>query len=252
MYTRIKTSEEIAAMRTSGHMLATVLAELRKVASPGMSTKDLAEVAKLELRKLGGQPAFLGYQGFPDVLCVSVNDEVVHGIPSKNKILANGDILSMDFGVTYKGMITDGAISMVVGKGTKKDYQLVDTTEASLNAAIEIMKAGVRVGDIGHAVQSMLRPSNYGIVRDLVGHGVGHALHEEPNIANFGKKNTGETLQAGMTVAVEPMATLGDHAVVTDHDGWTIRTKDGSRSAHFEHTILITENGAEVLTAIKH
>lgn len=251
MYTRIKTPEEIAAMRTSGQMLATVLAELRKVASVGMSTKDLAEVAKLELRKLGGQPAFLGYQGFPDVLCVSVNDQVVHGIPSKQKILAEGDILSMDFGVTYKGMITDGAISMVVGKGAKKDYALIDATEASLTAAIEIMKAGVRVGDIGHAVQSVLRP-HYGIVRDLVGHGVGHSLHEEPNIANYGKKNSGDVLKAGMTVAVEPMATLGDHEVVTDQDGWTIRTRDGSRSAHFEHTILITENGSEVLTAIKH
>lgn len=251
MYTRIKTPEEIAAMRTSGQMLAAVLAELRKVASVGMSTKDLAEVAKLELRKLGGQPAFLGYQSFPDVLCVSVNDQVVHGIPSTQKILADGDILSMDFGVTYKGMITDGAISMVVGKGSKKDYALIDATEASLNAAIEIMKAGVRVGDIGHAVQLVLRP-HYGIVRDLVGHGVGHALHEEPNIANYGKKNTGDVLKAGMTVAVEPMATLGDHEVVTDQDGWTIRTRDGSRSAHFEHTILITENGSEVLTAIKH
>lgn len=252
MQTRIKTPAEIDAMRTSGHMLATVLDVLKKQAKAGMTTKDLAEIAKQELRTLGGQPTFLGYQGFPDVLCVSVNDEVVHGIPSAKKVLKNGDILSMDFGVTYKGMITDAAISIVVGKGERKDYELVATTEAALEAAIDIMKPGVRVGDIGSAVQSVLDPAGYGIVRDLVGHGVGHALHEDPNIPNYGKAGTGLSLLAGMTVAVEPMATLGNHAVMTDADDWTIRTRDGSRSAHFEHTILITEQGSEVLTSLKH
>ena len=251
MMTRVKTPAEIEAMRVSGQMLATVLALLKKEAKPGMTTKDLDELAKQELRRLGGQPAFLGYQGFPNVLCVSVNDEVVHGIPS-DKVLNSGDVLSMDFGVTYKGMVTDAAITVVLGKGDRKDLELVATTEASLDAAIEIMKAGVRVGDIGQAVQQVLDEAGYGIVRDLVGHGVGHSLHEDPNIPNYGKAGTGISLQAGMTVAVEPMATRGHHAVTTDGDGWTIRTRDGSRAAHFEHTILITEQGAEVLTSLKH
>lgn len=252
MLTRVKTPDEIEAMRTSGHMLATVLQLLKKEAKAGMTTKDLADIAKQELRKLGGQPTFLGYQGFPDVLCVSVNDEVVHGIPSSSKVVKNGDVLSMDFGVTYKGMVTDAAITIMVGKGDRKDLELIATTEASLDAAIEVMKAGVRIGDIGQAVQSVLDPAGYGIVRDLVGHGVGHALHEDPNIPNHGKAGTGLSLKAGMTVAVEPMATRGSHAVVTDPDGWTIRTRDGSRSAHFEHTILVTEQGTEVLTSLKH
>ena len=252
MLTRIKTPAEIEAMRTSGHMLATVLALLKKEAKAGMTTKDLADIAKQELRLLGGQPTFLGYQGFPDVLCVSVNDEVVHGIPSANKVIKTGDIVSMDFGVTYKGMITDAAISVVIGKGDRKDLELVATTEASLDAAIEIMKPGVRVGDIGHAVQVVLDEAGYGIVRDLVGHGVGHSLHEDPNIPNYGKAGTGLSLLPGMTVAVETMSTLVNHSVITDADDWTIRTRDGSRSAHFEHTILITEQGSEVLTSLKH
>ena len=209
MITRVKTTAEIAAMRESGRMLATVLKSLKATIKAGMTTKDLAEHAKQELRKLGGQPSFLGYQGFPDVLCVSINDEVVHGIPSNQKVIADGDIVSMDFGVTYKGMITDAAISVVVGNGTKKDKTLVATTEASLDEAIKIMKAGIRTGDIGNAVQSVLEPAGYGIVRDLVGHGVGHSLHEDPNIPNYGKKDTGPSLEAGMTVAVEPMATSG-------------------------------------------
>lgn len=252
MLTRVKTPAEIEAMRQSGQMLAKVLAHLKTYIAVGMTTKQLADEAKKVLRSLGGQPTFLGYQGFPDVLCVSINDEVVHGIPSDKKVIANGDIVSMDFGVTYKGMITDAAISVVVGKGAKKDLALVATTEASLDAAIEIMRDGVRTGDIGAAVQAVLEPAGYGIVRDLVGHGVGHALHEDPNIPNHGKQDTGPSLVAGMTIAVEPMATLGSHAVFTDNDGWTIRSRDGSRAAHFEHTILVTEVGAEVLTRLKH
>lgn len=251
MNTRVKTEEEIASMRVSGQMLATVLSILCKTVDVGMSTKELADLAKKELSQIGGQPTFLGYQGFPDVLCVSVNDEVVHGIPSPRKILANGDVVSMDFGVTYKGMITDSAVTVIVGKPRAKDLKLVESTRISLEAAIDIMKGGIRVGDIGNAVQKVLEPAGYGIVRDLVGHGVGHELHEEPNIPNYGKKETGFRLETGMTVAVEPMATLGKHAVKTDTDNWTIRTADGSRAAHFEHTILLTDNSAEVLTQLK-
>lgn len=251
MQTRVKTALEIEAMRVSGQMLATVLKVLTDKIAVGMTTKDLAEMAKSELRSLGGQPSFLGYQGFPDVLCVSVNDEVVHGIPSTKKVIADGDIVSLDFGVTYKGMVTDAAVSVIVGNARKSDQKLVESTRLSLEAGIDVMKDGVRVGDISHAVQSVLDPAGYGIVRELVGHGVGHELHEEPNIPNYGKKGSGPKLVSGMTVAVEPMATLGNYRVITDNDDWTIRTIDGFRAAHFEHTILITDDGAEVLTALK-
>lgn len=250
MYTKIKTDSEIEAMRVSGKMLATVLNKLEKDAVVGMTTKDLASIAKNELRSLGGQPTFLGYQGFPDVLCTSVNDEIVHGIPSSSNVLHSGDVVSLDFGVTYKGMITDSAITIILGDGSKEDKQLVDTTRYSLGSAIKVMKAGVHVGDVSNATQQVLEANKYGIVRDLVGHGVGHELHEEPNIPNFGKPGVGQRLMAGMTLAVEPMATRGSHKILTDKDGWTIRTADGSRAAHFEHTILLTKSGAEILTQL--
>lgn len=251
MYTKIKTAGELDAMRQSGKLLATVLATLRQAAEPGMSTKDLAEIAKRELRGTGGYPTFLGQYGFPDVLCVSVNDEVVHGIPSKDKILRNGDILSMDFGVTYDGMITDSAISVVVGlPKNKQATELVANTEKALHSGIAVLKHKVHIGDIAKAVQTVLERGKYGIVRDLVGHGVGHELHEEPNIPNYGKAGTGAELLAGMTIAIEPMATLGTHKVYIDQDDWTVRTQDGSWSAHFEHTVLITSEGFEILTKL--
>lgn len=249
MMTKVKTTAEIRAMRESGAMLGAVLTLLKKSIKVGMSTKDLSDIAAAELKKLGGKPAFLGYQGYTDVLCVSVNDEVVHGIPSPQKIIQNGDIVSMDFGVSYQGMITDAATSVVVGTTKdKKIHELVATTEQSLLAGIEEIRDGVRVGTISHAVQMVLEKQHYGIVRDLVGHGVGHELHEEPNIPNYGKADHGPALKKGMTIAVEPMATLGTHKVFVDDDGWTIKTADNSLAAHFEHTILITEHGYEVLT----
>lgn len=250
MFTRIKTANEVESMRVSGKMLASVLGLLAKKLQVGMSTKDLANQAAAELKKLGGQPAFLGYNGFPDVICISVNEEVVHGIPRSGKIIKSGDIVSLDFGVSYNGMITDGAISVLAGKASRLDSDLVSDTRLSLEAGINSVKGGVRTGDIGAAVEAVLNEHHYGIVRDLVGHGVGHHLHEDPNIPNYGFKNTGERLVAGMTIAIEPMATLGTDAVAMKDDGWTIVTMDASRSAHFEHTILITESGAEVLTGL--
>ncbi len=249
MYTKVKTPAEISAMRESGRMLATVLTVLRERIAVGMTTKDLAVIAKDELRALGGQPAFLGYNGFPDVLCVSVNEEVVHGIPG-TRIIQTGDIVSMDFGVTYRGMITDAAISVVVGAADSTRTKLVQITEASLLAGINQVRAGVHIGDIGHAVETVLKSANYGIVKDLVGHGVGHELHEDPNIPNYGKKGSGAVLEAGMTIAIEPMATLGKEAVYVGNDNWTILTRDDSLAAHFEHTVLITEDGAEILTSL--
>jgi methionyl aminopeptidase len=251
MFTRVKTPAEIAAMRHSGKLLATVLATLKEAVEPGMTTKDLAEIAKRELRGTGGQPTFLGQYGFQDVLCVSVNDEVVHGIPSDHLVIRQGDLVSMDFGVTYDGMITDSATTVVVGKEiTARERQLVEDTEKALKAGISVIKHKVRVGDIASAIQHVLDKGHYGIVRDLVGHGVGHELHEDPNIPNYGKAGTGPELAEGMTIAIEPMATLGDYKVFVDNDGWTVKTVDGSRAAHFEHTILVTQNGADVLTKL--
>lgn len=251
MQTKVKTAQELDAMRKSGHILAQVLALLKKELQPGMTTKDLSTIAKQELKKLGGKPAFLGYYGFPDVLCVSVNDEVVHGIPSAQKGIEDGDIVSMDFGVIVDGMITDAAISVIAG--TSKDarvQRLLKQTERALQEGIAAVKNGCKVGDIGAAVERVLDKEHYGIVRDLVGHGVGHELHEEPNIPNYGHVGTGQLLKSGMTIAIEPMATLGTHKVYADSDGWTIKTKDESWSAHFEHTILVTQDGAEILTSL--
>jgi len=250
MYTRIKTDKEIAAMRESGRMLATVLNKLSKEIAVGMSTKDLSEIAKAELKALGGQPTFLGYGGFPDVLCVSINDEVVHGIPRQTHTINDGDIVSMDFGVTYHGMITDAAISVIVGKGSQAAINLVKTTEESLQAGIFAVNGSAKIGDVSAAIQKVLDAGKYGIIRDLVGHGVGHELHEEPNIANYGKKGMGAFLQPGMTIAIEPMATLGGYKVLTDPDNWTIRTADGALAAHFEHTVLVTKDSAEILTQL--
>lgn len=252
MQTKVKTPTEIAAMRDSGRMLATVLQALKAQLIPGMSTKDLADMAASELKSLGGTPSFLGYQGFPDVICISVNDEVVHGIPRADKIIQAGDLVGLDFGVTYKNMITDGAISVIAGgKALKPTHeQLLLQTERSMMAGIGALHDGVRVGDIGAAVQAVLDKGRYGIVRDLVGHGVGHALHEDPNIPNYGRPNTGPWLQAGMTIAIEPMATLGTDRVYVGEDDWTILTQDGSWAAHFENTILITEDSFEILTVV--
>lgn len=214
-----------------------------------MSTKDLAEIAKTELRALGGTPSFLGYEGFPDVLCVSVNDEVVHGIPRAGKLIREGDIVSMDFGVTYQGMIADAAVTVIAGKPIDSSHlTLVRDTKRALEAGMSVLEAGVRTGDIAAKVQHILDKGGYGIVRDLVGHGVGHRLHEEPNIPNYGSAGTGPVLKAGMTIAIEPMATLGGHEVYVDSDGWTVKTVDQSWAAHFEHTVLISESGFEVLT----
>lgn len=250
MWTKVKTVKEIADMRRSGKMLATVLDHLSKELKVGMSTKDVANMAAVELKRLGGKPAFLGYQGFPDVICISLNDEVVHGIPRRDKIIQNGDVVSLDFGVNYNGMITDSAKTVVAGTSSNKEVdQLIAVTEASLYQGIDQLKDGVKVGDIANAIQKVLEKQQYGIVRDLVGHGVGHLVHEDPNIPNYGQAGTGPKLEAGMTIAIEPMATLGGEQVMMDDDHWTIRTRDGSLAAHFEHTILITQDSYEILTS---
>lgn len=252
MYTVVKKPHEIEAMRAAGKILAKILEVVQKSSQSGMTTKDLADIAAKELKALGGKPSFLGYDGatpFPDVICISVNDEVVHGIPSTKLILNKGDLISIDFGVTYDGMVTDAARSYILGGEAKTQVMnLVKDTEAAMFAGIQTLRDGVRVGDISSAIQKVLVKGSYGIVRDLVGHGVGHQLHEEPDIPNYGFAGSGPVLKAGMTIAIEPMATLGTHAVTVDDDQWTIRTADGSLAAHFEDTVLITERGFEILT----
>jgi methionyl aminopeptidase len=237
-------------MRTSGKMLATVLDVIGKKVEIGATTKDMAIIASQELEALGGQPVFLGYQGFPDVICISVNDEIVHGIPS-NRELTNGDLVSFDFGVSFNDMITDSAFTMIVGKNDKPEVKrLLDGTNRALYSGIDTLKDGVRVGDVSSAIEYVLTTHKLGIVRELVGHGVGHQLHEEPNIPNYGVKSSGPMLKKGMTVAIEPMAMLGKEDVATYRDGWTVGTVDLSLSAHFEHTVLITKNGAEIITQL--
>jgi methionyl aminopeptidase len=249
MFTRVKTLAEIEALRISGGMLARVLQLIHQQITTGISGKDVSDIAKRELKALGGKPSFLGYQGFPDVICVSLNDEVVHGIPNDQQF-RDGDLVSLDYGVTYQGMITDSAFSMFVGGPPSKDAErLLKATEQSLYAGIDVLKNGVRIGDIGAAIERVLKREHLGIIRELVGHGVGHELHEDPNIPNYGVAGTGPKLSTGMTIAIEPMATLGGHAITMSGDGWTIRTADGSLAGHFEHTILIADSGHEILTA---
>lgn len=249
MYTKVKTQQEIKDIRVSGQMLAAVLHYLQLQVTPGISTKELADLAAVELKKLGGKPAFLGYNGFPDVICISVNEEVVHGIPG-SEIVQEGDLVSLDFGVTYNGMITDSATTVIAGEGSGAKRKLLKGTEEALMAGISVVKHGVKIGDIGAAVEKVMTQYGFGIVRDLVGHGVGHNVHEEPDIPNYGTAGSGKMLEAGMTIAIEPMSTLGSERVVMDSDGWTISTYDKSLSAHFEHTVLILEDSAEIITAL--
>ena len=246
----VKTEQEIEYMRTSGRMLATVLQLLKSKTRPGLTPKDMSAIAKKELERLGGEPAFLGFHGYPDIICISVNNQVQHSIPTDIP-LKEGDVVNYDFGVRYKGMVTDAGITVCVGARPAGDIKrLLEGTERALADALNIVKAGVRVGDVSATIERTLRKYQLGIVRELVGHGVGHELHEEPEIPNYGRVGTGPVLKAGMTVAIEPITTLGKPAITQLHDGWTLVTLDGSWSAQFEHTILVTNKGCEVLTSV--
>ena len=250
MTTKQKTASEIHSMREAGKILAHILFDVQEYASVGHSTKDLADhAAKLLKHYPGAEASFLGYQGFPDILCVSVNDEVIHGIPDTNKVLKSGDIVSIDFGVTIQGMIVDAARTFVVGKTNSAKKLLLQKTDGALIAGIKVVKDTANIYKVGSAIEKFLSKSNLGIVRDFVGHGVGHELHEEPGIPNYAS-NQEFVLKKDMTIAIEPMATLGQERVVIDRDGWTVRTADGSLSAHFEDTVLVTENGFEILTRL--
>jgi len=245
-----KTDTEIAAIRTSGHMLATVLQVLRERTKAGLTPRDMATIARKELKVLGGEPAFLGFSGYTDVICISVNNQVQHSIPN-NVPFKDGDVVNYDFGVRYQGMVTDAGITVCVGEAVTPDTKrLISGTEKALYNGIRAVRAGARVGDISAAIERTLRKNKLGIVRELVGHGVGHELHEEPEIPNYGRAGQGPVLKTGMTIAIEPITTLGDPAIYQARDGWTLLTQDGSWSAQFEHTILVTPTGYEILTQL--
>jgi len=254
MLSQVKSPAEIESMRKGGAILARGLQLMKEAATAGISTKALSDIAEKHIKDSGAQPAFLNFPGsgganpFPEVACISVNDAVVHGIPNEDYILKDGDVVSLDLGVIFGGMIVDGALTVIVGGGNNKQKELLRYTQKSLYEGLKKVKNGCWTGDIGAAIESVLRQGGYGIVRDLVGHGVGYSVHEDPNIPNYGKSGTGVQLKSGMTVAIEPMATLGGKDIYVDQDGWTVRTQDGSTAAHFEHTILVTNNGCEILT----
>lgn len=255
MLSQIKSPAEIEAMRQAGAIHAACLELMQQAVKPGATTLSLSRVAARHIAESGAEPAFLGYPGtggikpYPEVACVSVNDAVVHGIPRSDQILRTGDIVSLDLGVKYEDMIVDGAITVIVGQADRRRHELVDTTRKALFAGLKEVRDGCFTGDVGSAIQAVIEAKGLGVVRELVGHGVGYSIHEDPNIPNFGKRGSGTKLEAGMTLAVEPMATLGDHRVFIDSDGWTVRTRDGSSAAHFEHTILVTQSGYEILTS---
>jgi methionyl aminopeptidase len=246
----VKTPPEIEAMRKSGHILASVLQLIKREVKAGMTPKDISRMAAGELDRLGGIASFKGFEGYPDIICISTNNEVQHSIPSDIPF-HNGDIVNFDFGVTYDGMVTDAGISLCIGgKPDKAGKRLLEGTERALYAGLDVVRDGVRIGDISAAIEKVLHAYDLGIVRELVGHGVGHELHEDPEIPNYGQAGTGPVLKAGQTIAIEPITTLGDHRIFQAHDGWTLLTVDGSRSAQFEHTVLVTETGHEILTQV--
>ncbi|MDE3105643.1 MAG: type I methionyl aminopeptidase [Acidobacteriota bacterium] len=244
----LKSQAEIAKMRASGILLRQVHDAIAPHVVPGASTMDLERIAVAKIAELGAKAAFKGYHGYPAALCTSINQEVVHGIPSEKRVLQEGDVLSIDCGCILDGYYSDAAVTYAVGKISPRHQQLLEVTQASLEAAIEQAQVGNRLGDISHAVQSVCEAQGFGVVRDFVGHGIGRAMHEDPQVPNFGPAGKGPRLKAGMVLAIEPMINAGGPEVRVLPDGWTAVTVDGSYSAHFEHTVAITREGPLVLT----
>ena len=243
----IKTKEEIAILCEGGKILASVLKTLKKMAEPQVNVLDLEKKAEELIKKAGAAPSFLGHKGYPSIICASFNDEVVH-CPPDGRILKEGDLLSIDCGVIYKKLYTDSARTIPIGKVSKEAKKLLKVTQTALEKAISATKPNATIGDIGHAVQTYVEGQNLSVVKALVGHGVGYSVHEDPRIPNFGKPGTGEVLKPGMVLAYEPMVNLGDSPVDFHPDGWRVTTRDNSLSAHFEDTIVVTENGCKIIT----
>jgi len=251
---RVTDTKEKDILREGGNILAGILKDVAALVAPGVTTAFLNAEAERFMKQSGATSSFLGYRPqwsempYPAVLCTSVNDEVVHAIPSEKRVLAKGDIVGIDCAIHYKGLCVDAAVTIGVGNISAQAQKLIDITRKSLEEGITAVRSGRRTGDIGYAVQTYVEKNGFSVVRDLAGHGVGKTMHEEPTIPNFGKKGTGELLEEGMVIAIEPMVCEGKWQVTLGKDGWTIRTKDGKLSAHFEHTVLVTKEGCEILT----
>ncbi|MEX0930232.1 MAG: type I methionyl aminopeptidase [Candidatus Paceibacterota bacterium] len=254
---KLKTADEIASLREGGRRLADILATLAGEIAPGVTTTSINERAHTLITEHGGTPAFLNYQpagaerGYPGSICVSINDAIVHGIPNETEhILKEGDIVTLDAGFTYEGLITDSAVTVGVGKIDESTADLLRVTREALELGIQAAQPGATTGDIGSAVETFVRPHGYALSRGLAGHGVGYEVHEDPFVPNTGTPGHGERLEPRLVIAIEPMLSMGSEEISTDSDGFTIRTADGSLSAHFEHTIAITEEGPEILTQL--
>jgi methionyl aminopeptidase len=246
----LKSPHEIQQMQRAGAIVARILQDMADEVAPGISTYDLDRLAESRIKELGAKPAFKGYHGFPACVCISVNEEVVHGIPSKKKVLQEGDIVGIDFGVSLDGWFGDSARTIPVGKVSQEALKLLEVTQRSLELGIAQTREGNRIFDIGHAIQNYVEGFGYGVVREFVGHGIGRALHEEPQVPNYGPRGKGLALKAGMVLAIEPMINAGSPEVKVLADGWTAVTKDRSLSAHFEHTVAILPEGPQILTAL--
>jgi methionyl aminopeptidase len=245
----IKTPQEIEKMRRAGDIVRQTLELVRGLVKPGATTLDLEQAAEKKIAELGAVPAFKGYHGYPCVLCTSVNSEVVHGIPSGQRILREGDIVSIDCGAVIDGYFGDAAITVPVGENVAPEtMRLLEVTKASLENAIRTVKVGATLGDVGAAVQEVVELDGFSVVRDFVGHGIGTHMHEDPQVPNYGRRGMGLKLREGMVIAIEPMVNAGKPGVQVLSDGWTAVTQDGSMSAHFEHTVAVTAAGAVVLT----
>ncbi|PID91101.1 MAG: type I methionyl aminopeptidase [Bacteroidetes bacterium] len=244
----IKTADEIELLRASNQLVSKTLAEVGKHIQPGVSTRALDRVAEQFIRDSGAEPGFLGYQGYPKTLCTSVNDEVVHGIPSDKVVLKEGDVVSVDCGVMMNGFYGDSAFSFEVGETSEELRRLLRTTRESLVKGVEQAIEGKRIGDIGHAVQSYAEQHGYSVVREMVGHGLGRNLHEAPEVPNYGRRGSGPKLKKGMVICIEPMINMGRRQIGQDEDGWTIRTRDRKPSAHFEWAVAIDKGRADILS----
>jgi methionyl aminopeptidase len=245
-----KSPDEIERMRAANQLVAEILERLQAMVAPGVSTADLDAFVEREVRAAGAEPAFKGYRGFPASLCASINDEVVHGIPSRTRVLKEGDIVSLDMGVRLDGFFGDSAVTVPVGRVGERVQRLLAVTREALEKGVAEARVGARVSDIGHAVQAHVEAHGFSVVREFVGHGIGRALHEEPQVPNYGPRGRGPRLAEGMVLAIEPMVNMGRAAVKVLADGWTAVTRDGSWSAHFEHTVAVTAAGPDVLTRL--
>lgn len=248
----LKTKEEIALLYNANQLVGRTLAEVAKVIKPGVTTKELDKVAYDFITSQGAKPAFLGYSGFPGSLCTSVNEYIVHGIPSEHTVLKEGDIISVDCGTILEGFVGDSAFTFPVGEIAPEIAALLNTTKESLYQGIEAVQVGRRVGDIGHAVQTYCEKRGYGVVREFTGHGIGRAMHESPNVPNYGRKGTGPVIEEGLCICIEPMINMGSKNVVMYDDGWTVRTKDRKPSAHYEHCIAVVDGVAKLMSSFDY